>query len=193
MIRKFPVEKYDELAARTEAPITPGMKRRFSGTIMTLEDELDTLSQVGKRLDVIKRHIYYNDPKSTEQLKHWLHDEEEKDDKFTDNKSVRLLHGIIGIMTEAGELAEVFADDSTMYGREEDIDKVNLIEECGDLMWYIGLVLSACGVDIDYCQRKNIEKLRARFPEKFNEGDALSRDLENERNALEDEEEGDIV
>jgi NTP pyrophosphatase (non-canonical NTP hydrolase) len=53
----------------------------------------------------------------------------------------RLLHGAMGLVTEAGELKEaVFGIDNH--------DTVNLIEECGDVIWY--LAITADTLDIDF-------------------------------------------
>jgi NTP pyrophosphatase (non-canonical NTP hydrolase) len=45
----------------------------------------------------------------------------------------QLLHAKLGMVTEAGELCDLFKRQ-VAYGR--DFDHVNLLEECGDWMWY---------------------------------------------------------
>ena len=50
----------------------------------------------------------------------------------------RYLHGIVGLQTEIGELTEEFLP---YYLRRKDtIDIVNILEECGDIFWYIALL-----------------------------------------------------
>ena len=94
---------------------------------------------------------------------------------------IRLLHGIIGIITEAGELA--YALREGLQGRK--IDNINLGEEVGDIQWYAAAILRVLGTNFDKVQRTNIAKLRARFPDKFNEHDANNRNLDAERVILE--------
>ena len=93
-----------------------------------------------------------------------------------------LLHGAIGLATEAGEMLDAIKR-ALFYGAE--LDRTNLIEELGDLEWYMAVIRDALGVDQDEVQRINIEKLRARYPEKFTQEHALERDLERERTVLE--------
>lgn len=93
-----------------------------------------------------------------------------------------MLHGAIGLSTEAGELLDALKR-AVFYG--EPIDRTNLVEELGDLEWYMAVLREALGVTQDEVQRRNIEKLRARYPEKFTTYHALNRDLEKERTVLE--------
>lgn len=97
-------------------------------------------------------------------------------------REIRLLHGVMGLCTEAGE-AQDQLKRVIFYGA--DLDVVNLAEEVGDVLWYCAEILNALDVDMSDVMEKNIAKLRARFPDKFTEGDALNRDLDEEREALE--------
>lgn len=94
----------------------------------------------------------------------------------------RLLHGAIGCCTEAGELLDA-VKKCLFYNRV--LDHINIEEEIGDLMWYVALVVDACGFDFDSILDKNIRKLKARYPEQFEEDKAENRDLESERMILE--------
>lgn len=93
-----------------------------------------------------------------------------------------IIHGVIGVATEAGELLEALVESFEGFGP---IDKVNIKEEVGDLFWYLAILADACGFTFDEAQRTNIAKLRARFPNAFTEHDANNRNLEVERNILE--------
>lgn len=57
------------------------------------------------------------------------------------NVSLRLQHAIIGLCSEAGEVAE--------YITLEDYDDLALAAECGDLLWYINLALDSLGLSFD--------------------------------------------
>ncbi len=94
-----------------------------------------------------------------------------------------LLHGAIGLATEAGEMLDA-VKRALFYGAE--LDRTNLIEELGDLEWYMAVLRAALDVSQEDVQRINIEKLRARYPEKFSTDHALRRDLDRERAVLDD-------
>ncbi|HCH8772098.1 TPA: hypothetical protein NNT57_004559 [Salmonella enterica] len=106
-----------------------------------------------------------------------------------------IIHSIIGINTEGGELAErldailarnedaTLPDDSSVLLTDE--DKVNLFEEMGDVLWYIAIGAEALGVTLDQIMFANLDKLKKRFPEKFTEDAANNRDIEAEQNNLE--------
>lgn len=96
--------------------------------------------------------------------------------------TIRLLHASIGIQTEGGEIADALKR-YIFYGKP--VDKINLVEEAGDLLWYISVLLDAVGSDFDIAMELNIAKLRARFGDKFTEAQALTRNLDKERSALE--------
>jgi NTP pyrophosphatase (non-canonical NTP hydrolase) len=96
--------------------------------------------------------------------------------------NVRLLHAISGIMTESGELMDAFKRN-IIYGKN--LDRVNLIEELGDLTWYIALALDEIDSSFAEVFEANIAKLKKRYKTgKFNETEAINRNLEAEREAL---------
>jgi NTP pyrophosphatase (non-canonical NTP hydrolase) len=92
-----------------------------------------------------------------------------------------LLHGAIGIATEAGEILDAFKKEM-YYGK--DIDKVNLMEELGDVCWYISLILYQMGWTWEQIWQANIDKLKKRYPQKFTEEHAVTRDIEAERKPI---------
>ncbi len=98
-------------------------------------------------------------------------------------EGVRLLHASLGISSEAGELADALKR-CFYYGQE--MDHTNVIEELGDCLWYIALACNALGVDMSTVMKKNIAKLKARYPDKFTEYEAAedNRDRQTERNIL---------
>lgn len=134
-----------------------------------------------KKLDVIKKALFYGRhagegmylPHEHDIFVHRLHDD--------GPQAVRILHGIIGLATEAGELLEALA--KSVEG--ETLDRVNLVEECGDVQWYIAALLRVLHVEFDDVHRINIAKLRKRFPNKFTEYEANNRNIEAERKVLE--------
>lgn len=103
-------------------------------------------------------------------------------ERLTEGNKVQLLHALIGIVTESGELFDQFKKH-IFYGKP--LDLVNLQEELGDLMWYIAILLDYLGISLEEIMAQNNAKLRARYPEKFTEDNALNRDLDGERKVLE--------
>lgn len=94
----------------------------------------------------------------------------------------RLLHGGIGLATEAGEFLDALKKH-IFYGKE--VDKVNLREEMGDIFWYCAIIADELEVDFADVMERNITKLKARYGEKFTEDAANTRDLKTERQILE--------
>lgn len=96
----------------------------------------------------------------------------------------RSIHAIFGLITETGELTDGFKR-AIFYGKPLDI--TNVREELGDLFWYVAILMDVYGFSFEEVMRLNIQKLMARFPQKFTEVDALNRNLMNERSVLEGE------
>lgn len=103
--------------------------------------------------------------------------------RLSNKRMTRLLHAAMGLQTEAGELTDALKRH-IFYGK--DLDETNLKEESGDLMWYLAILAEELGTTLEALQEQNIKKLQARFPNKFTEEDALERDLEAEREVLEE-------
>lgn len=98
--------------------------------------------------------------------------------------TIRIIHMAMGLVTEAAEIMDALKKH-LFYGK--DLDLVNLAEEMGDQFWYLAGMARVLGyTDFDQIMQTNIDKLRARFPEKFTEESALVRDLDKERGILEE-------
>ncbi len=93
-----------------------------------------------------------------------------------------LLHAALGVTTEAGEIADQIKKH-VYYGRE--LDKENLIEEAGDLAWYMIVLLTAIDSSLDEALEKNVKKLFARYGNEFSEDKAINRNVEAEKEASE--------
>ena len=93
-----------------------------------------------------------------------------------------MLHAAMGLASEAGEVLDAIKA-AIYYGRP--LDRTNLIEELGDIEWFLAVLRDELDVSQDDVQRINIEKLRARYPEKFTSEAANNRNLDTERAILE--------
>jgi NTP pyrophosphatase (non-canonical NTP hydrolase) len=99
---------------------------------------------------------------------------------------IEVLHALLGLANEVGE-ATTPVKAHIFYGKK--IDWINLGEEIGDMMWYIAMlsrvIQKKTGLTLEDWMLRNIDKLKARFPDKFKELAAVNRDLDVERKALE--------
>lgn len=109
-------------------------------------------------------------------------DQEKIKARLQDTDTVRLLHAMIGLCTEGGEIQDQ-VKKHIFYGKP--LDKVNLVEELGDLMWYVAIASDVLGVSLDEIMQRNNDKLEARYGKVFTESAALNRDLDKEREILE--------
>ena len=103
-----------------------------------------------------------------------------------DDEMIRLQHAAFGFCTEAGEFMDMLKKH-VFYGNE--LDKVNLAEELGDLLWYVALACNALEINLEDVMVKNLKKLHGktgRYKDQFTEDEALHRNLEQERKVLED-------
>jgi len=94
----------------------------------------------------------------------------------------RIEHAIIGLASECGELVGAMKK-AKIYGKEFDV--VNFKEEIGDIMWYLAIALDSINSSWEEVWDLNIAKLKARYPDKYTDCNALTRNLEIERKILE--------
>lgn len=94
----------------------------------------------------------------------------------------RLLHAAVGCVTESGEMLDALKKHM-YYGKHLDI--VNVLEEAGDILWYLAILFDELDTDFATEQRRVIEKLKSRFPDKFTVKNAFERDINAERKVLE--------
>lgn len=77
-----------------------------------------------------------------------------------------LLHGVLGMMGELGELAGAL-EKWLWYGQK--FDEQNFKEELGDNAWYEAEIHNALDASMLETMRANIRKLRARYPDKYDD------------------------
>ena len=70
----------------------------------------------------------------------------------------------LGLTGEAGEVADE-VKKCLYQGREWDPEKI--IEELGDVMWYVALMAEYFGASLDFVMEYNIDKLQKRYPDGF--------------------------
>lgn len=187
-------DEYQQQALVTESKPDRAMLVRFltvfnSGLLNTY---LKHLIVISKNIDQLKRYIYYGKvPEDPSNVLNWAVKPFQPSSEIdvppgselsaNDIIQLRLLHAVLGIGSEAGELAEAYGD-----GIVEEMDRTNILEEFGDLDWYNALGTDALLNNLSKVMQVNIQKLRTRYPDKFSQFDAVHRDLEAERQVLEE-------
>lgn len=173
--------KFQALGLRTEAPITEELTRRLVRTYPVFSDLLSEGVHTGEFLDRIKKYVFYTrqDGLVEDQLPP-VWPTGEKKEKI--QQLARMLHGLIGVGTEHGELAEEIID--YIEGNKPNLDTNHIAEEVFDIIWYLNVILHVIGMNIpDVCER-GIAKLQERYPKKFTEEDAEHRDPAKEMEAF---------
>lgn len=102
--------------------------------------------------------------------------------KSVNGVTARIEHAIMGLVTESGELMDV-VKKTKVHGKK--FDKVNVIEEMGDLFWYLAILCDALGISFEKVWDINIKKLKTRYPDKYSNRRALNRNISRERKVLE--------
>lgn len=183
--------------AEAKLTLSPG----FHGekvTLIELKKALQTFINAGNELDKIKKALFYGRGESigmTNAPEARLCDqalvmfngynEGGPADQLTAEErhmAEVVIHAIVGKATESAESVELLF--KTIFGFNK-FDRTNALEEVGDGFWYDAILLGVLGSDFDAEQRRNIAKLRARFPNRFTEYDANNRNLAAERRVLE--------
>jgi NTP pyrophosphatase (non-canonical NTP hydrolase) len=91
------------------------------------------------------------------------------------NPRERVVQACFGL---AGESGEVIDGQKKILYHDHDFDRDELVEELGDVCWYIAEMCSVWGISLDEVAECNVKKLMARYPVAFDE--------ERSRNRVED-------
>lgn len=84
-----------------------------------------------------------------------------------------MLNVVLGLNGEAGEVADLYKK-AMFQGHNINTEKV--IDELGDILWYIAIGASCLGTSLEAVAARNVAKLRARYPEGFNADRSVCRD-----------------
>jgi NTP pyrophosphatase (non-canonical NTP hydrolase) len=95
-----------------------------------------------------------------------------------------LFHGVVGAITEVGEMAEILLHH--LDGTSPEIDRTNVREEIGDVLWYLSRLVTYSDTTFLTEMRRNVDKLRLRHGTAgFNKEADINRNLDEERALLE--------
>lgn len=84
-----------------------------------------------------------------------------------------LFNGILGLAGESGECADLMKKH---YYQDERNIYCDLIDELGDVMWYVAEAASALSVTLESIAQHNVDKLKKRYPDGFNADRSLHRE-----------------
>jgi len=80
----------------------------------------------------------------------------------------------MGCATEGAEILDIMKKH-VFYGKK--LDRDHVIEEAGDVLWYLAILSDELGFSLEEAMEKNIQKLEKRYPEKFQEQNAIQAGL----------------
>jgi len=88
------------------------------------------------------------------------------------NNDEVLLNGVMGLCGESGEVIDILKKH---LSQGHDLNRDKMIEDLGDVAWYLAETAYALGVDLDTVLRKNLDKLKKRYPEGFSVTYSINR------------------
>lgn len=84
-----------------------------------------------------------------------------------------ITNGVLGLAGEAGECADLLKKH---YYQDNRPFKDQLIDELGDVLWYVAETAAGIGKTLEDIAQHNIEKLKKRYPEGFDAERSLHRE-----------------
>jgi len=84
-----------------------------------------------------------------------------------------LVNGVMGLCGESGEVIDLVKKH---LAQGHELDRDAMIKELGDVAWYLAETAYALGVPLEEVMQRNIDKLRARYPEGFDANRSLNRE-----------------
>lgn len=88
------------------------------------------------------------------------------------NADSALVNGALGLCGESGEVADIIKKHRF---QGHDLNRTKVIEELGDVCWYIAMMATALGVSLEDVLEKNILKLIRRYPDGFDAERSINR------------------
>ena len=88
------------------------------------------------------------------------------------NNDQVLLNGVMGLCGESGEVIDIVKKH---ISQGHPLKRDKLIEELGDVAWYLAETAYALGVDLETVLAGNINKLKERYPEGFSIEKSINR------------------
>ena len=75
-----------------------------------------------------------------------------------------LLNSVMGLCGESGEAIDIV---KKWFAHGHELDKAHLVEELGDVAWYLAEAATALEVPLEDILQANLDKLKSRYPDGF--------------------------
>lgn len=80
----------------------------------------------------------------------------------------------LGLCGESGEVADII---KKYLHQGHPLDRGRLLDEIGDVAWYLALAATVAGVTLEEVLQANIDKLMGRYPEGFDPEKSIHREV----------------
>lgn len=84
----------------------------------------------------------------------------------------KVRNGCYGLNGEAGECIDILK--KTEF-QGHDFDPMKMVDELGDVLWYVAQLATGLGVTLEYVAQHNVDKLLTRYPDGFDSEKSIHR------------------
>ena len=88
-----------------------------------------------------------------------------------------LINSVMGLCGESGEAIDIV---KKWMAQGHELDRERLAKELGDIAWYLAEAATALDLSLEEILQANIEKLKKRYPEGFDETRSIDRPQDDE-------------
>ena len=88
------------------------------------------------------------------------------------NKRDVLINSVMGLCGESGEAIDIV---KKWMAQGHELNRERLAKELGDIAWYLAEAATALDLSLEEILQANIEKLKKRYPEGFDETRSIDR------------------
>jgi len=81
--------------------------------------------------------------------------------------------GGLGLAGETGEVVDLI---KKVVSHGHPLDRIKLVEEMGDVLWYLAMLCTLLGVSMEDMAFRNIDKLKRRYPNGFETHRSINRE-----------------
>ena len=88
-------------------------------------------------------------------------------------EQIHLLDWAMGLGGESGEVLDLIKH--SVFHQEDNLDKMELAKELGDVLWYVSAIATTCGIDLADVAALNSAKLEHRYNKGYSVEDSANR------------------
>lgn len=175
------IQVFKEQCKRTCPTLDGGIKLDLAHMVLGMNTEIVELREAIQNKDSVNIQEeladflwYFCNYKNFRGYSEYNYDEQELTSDFA------IIYKLYDRVSELQDLVKKFIAYNKEINTEVELFLLNEIYHC-----ILSIAYSSYNADIEEGLEKNIAKLKARYPEKFDENLAINRDLETERKILE--------